>query len=336
MTTPINNEELRKAIESCPFCGSANIIVAWEPCPPLDEGDTNRRWFAECTQCSCQGPFCQKEPQVIPAWNIRVAAKRLLDEGEKCAVLQSQVDNADVTLRQQKLCTEAERSKREELERKLGDAEHTVDAQANMCANIADTCRARGVDGHKTLDERVIELAQRADQCDSLRQQLDAEKAKVADREELLNVEATWHSVYKQRANEHFAKIQSLTTANQRLREALEQWKVKVDDGYGGITLELCAIAKDALSQTPEATDEGKDTARLDWLEKRKRVVPGGWYGRKGDAAEWENPSASWGLTHSVNEGTYTIPDELKQLTLRQAIDQAIAAMASKTEGLDV
>lgn len=55
----------------CPFCGSTKITVEWEPCPKLDETDTTRRWFAECTQCSCQGPFCQKEPQVIPAWNKR-------------------------------------------------------------------------------------------------------------------------------------------------------------------------------------------------------------------------------------------------------------------------
>lgn len=55
----------------CPFCGSTKITVEWEPCPKLDATDTNRRWFAECTQCSCQGPFCQKEPQVIPAWNKR-------------------------------------------------------------------------------------------------------------------------------------------------------------------------------------------------------------------------------------------------------------------------
>lgn len=56
----------------CPFCGSTKITVEWEPCPSLVATDTNRRWFAECTQCSCQGPFCQKEPQVIPAWNHRV------------------------------------------------------------------------------------------------------------------------------------------------------------------------------------------------------------------------------------------------------------------------
>ena len=55
----------------CPFCGSTKITVEWEPCPPLDKTDTNRRWFAECTHCSCQGPFCQKEPEVIPAWNRR-------------------------------------------------------------------------------------------------------------------------------------------------------------------------------------------------------------------------------------------------------------------------
>jgi hypothetical protein len=55
----------------CPFCGSVKITVEWEPCMQFDETDTNRRWFAECTQCSCQGPFCQKEPEVILAWNKR-------------------------------------------------------------------------------------------------------------------------------------------------------------------------------------------------------------------------------------------------------------------------
>lgn len=57
----------------CPFCGSTKITVEWEACPPLEATDTNRRWFSECAQCCCQGPFCQKETQVIPAWNTRPA-----------------------------------------------------------------------------------------------------------------------------------------------------------------------------------------------------------------------------------------------------------------------
>jgi len=65
----------------CPFCGGTKITVEWEHCPPLDDTDTNRRWFAECATCCCQGPFCQKEPQVIPAWNKRAndAAHRAAD-----------------------------------------------------------------------------------------------------------------------------------------------------------------------------------------------------------------------------------------------------------------
>lgn len=59
----------------CPWCRSDKITVEWEPCPPLDATDTNRRWFAECTQCSCQGPFCQTEAQVKPAWNLRPPAQ---------------------------------------------------------------------------------------------------------------------------------------------------------------------------------------------------------------------------------------------------------------------
>lgn len=55
----------------CPFCGSPVVSIEWEACEPLVKTDTNRRWFAECAQCSCQGPFCQKETQVIPAWNTR-------------------------------------------------------------------------------------------------------------------------------------------------------------------------------------------------------------------------------------------------------------------------
>ena len=58
----------------CPFCGSLRITVEWEPCEPLDRTDTNRRWFAECMDCSFQGPFCQKENRVIPMWNCRVPA----------------------------------------------------------------------------------------------------------------------------------------------------------------------------------------------------------------------------------------------------------------------
>lgn len=227
MTTPINNEELRQAIE---------------------------------TMGSRMGRFPHEK-------TVLAAAKRLLDEGEKCAVLQSQVDNADVTLQQQKLCTA------------------------------------------------------------SLRQQLDAEKTKSKWWMDQCQLRET-------KLQEYERDNVALTTANQRLREALEATRNGVVSAVAGkLTMEKAVeidrLGVDALSQTHEATDEGKDLlkdkARLDWLEKRKRVVPGGWYGRKGDAAEWENPSASWGLTHSMNEGTYTIPDELKQLTLRQAIDQAIA-----------
>lgn len=49
----------------CPFCGGTKITVEWEPQPS--------RWFAECAQCSCQGPFCQTEPKVIAAWNTRAS-----------------------------------------------------------------------------------------------------------------------------------------------------------------------------------------------------------------------------------------------------------------------
>lgn len=69
----------------CPFCGATKITIEWEPCPPLDATDTNRRWFAECTQCSCQGPFCQKEPQVIPAWNKRANDQALRSAPESDA-----------------------------------------------------------------------------------------------------------------------------------------------------------------------------------------------------------------------------------------------------------
>ncbi|NBR86137.1 MAG: hypothetical protein EB141_15045 [Verrucomicrobia bacterium] len=56
----------------CPFCGASKITVEWEPCPKLEATDTSRRWFAECTECACQGPFCQNESQAIPAWNKRL------------------------------------------------------------------------------------------------------------------------------------------------------------------------------------------------------------------------------------------------------------------------
>lgn len=72
-TDTAGSEPSKEAVEAlpCPFCGSTVITVEWEHCPPMREEDTNRRWFAECCKCSCQGPFCQKEPQVIPAWNKR-------------------------------------------------------------------------------------------------------------------------------------------------------------------------------------------------------------------------------------------------------------------------
>jgi Lar family restriction alleviation protein len=66
-----NNAKGGMKLKPCPFCGSSKITVEWEPLMRMDPTDTTRRWFAECTQCSCQGPFCQKEPEVIPAWNKR-------------------------------------------------------------------------------------------------------------------------------------------------------------------------------------------------------------------------------------------------------------------------
>jgi hypothetical protein len=56
---------------ACPFCGSARITIEWEPCDKLDSTDTNRRWFAECQECCSQGPFCQRETEVVSAWNGR-------------------------------------------------------------------------------------------------------------------------------------------------------------------------------------------------------------------------------------------------------------------------
>lgn len=67
----------------CPFCGSDKITVEWEQCPKLVESDTTRRWFAECTQCSCQGPFCQKEPEVPVKWNQRAHVAPLVEALEK-------------------------------------------------------------------------------------------------------------------------------------------------------------------------------------------------------------------------------------------------------------
>lgn len=55
----------------CPFCASTNVSVEWEWCSPLTVGDTTRRWFVECANCSCQGPFAQTEPKAIPLWNNR-------------------------------------------------------------------------------------------------------------------------------------------------------------------------------------------------------------------------------------------------------------------------
>lgn len=73
MTTP----QPTPALAACPFCGSVKITVEWEPCEPMAATDTNRRWFAECTQCSCQGPFCQRETEIVSAWNRRTPAPGL-------------------------------------------------------------------------------------------------------------------------------------------------------------------------------------------------------------------------------------------------------------------
>lgn len=63
----------------CPFCGSDKITIEWESCEPLVATDTNRRWFAECSNCCCQGPFCQKETEVINKWNERTIQSRVAE-----------------------------------------------------------------------------------------------------------------------------------------------------------------------------------------------------------------------------------------------------------------
>lgn len=273
--TTINNEELRQAI----FGLSRDVASLQHIVHPGVYEDISKR--------------CEL---------VLSAAKRLLDEGEKCAVLQSQVDNADVTLRQQKLCTEAERSKRQELERTL----------------------------------ESVRIVPSPEDIASLRQQLDAEKAKVEalkqDRDFAVQTNKELVETSKRVQADQQSQLSTLTTANQRLREALKQWKVKVDDGYGGITLELCAIAKDALSQTPEATDgswnkllqelkafgtslhvhkatdEGKDKAIVDWLNEHAVYVP-----------------YVTGSYFRIEVATF-----FKRPPFREAI---LAAMARKTEG---
>lgn len=72
--------------------------------------------------------------------------------------------------------------------------------------------------------------------------------------------------------------------------------------------------------------DEITDTQRLEWLEKQKTEHVGGWGGYDGPGAPsfWRNPSVSWSIQQSQEHGQYSMPKELKKLTLRQAIDAAI------------
>lgn len=78
----------------------------------------------------------------------------------------------------------------------------------------------------------------------------------------------------------------------------------------------------DVIAQLTRERDA--DKARLDWLEKQKSELHGGWDGEIDEPSYWRNPAAEWKISNSVKDGTGQFPTILKQLTLRAAIDAAM------------
>jgi len=75
-----------------------------------------------------------------------------------------------------------------------------------------------------------------------------------------------------------------------------------------------------------EIAELQRDKARLDWLDSRKTYHAAHWgTGTSGDPGAWQNPSVSWQVMQSRECGTYEQPKELDEMTVRQAIDAAIA-----------
>lgn len=68
-----------------------------------------------------------------------------------------------------------------------------------------------------------------------------------------------------------------------------------------------------------------KDGERLDWLEKQKQEHWSGWSSQLGGPAYWRNPYVSWKIESSKSDGSGNMPEELKALTLRDAIDRAMS-----------
>ena len=82
----------------------------------------------------------------------------------------------------------------------------------------------------------------------------------------------------------------------------------------------LRSLAKDLATPPSSPTD----SEMLDWLEKRKLEHYGSWCGEEDGETYWRDPRVSWGITRSQKNGTYSMPEELKKLTLRDAIKSAM------------
>lgn len=68
----------------------------------------------------------------------------------------------------------------DELGRRLAEREQQIEATSNLLLNCSDTLRVRCIPANKPLDERVIELAHRADRVADLERQLADCRASLA------------------------------------------------------------------------------------------------------------------------------------------------------------
>lgn len=143
--------EPKQELRECPFCGSNKVTIEWEPCAPITHPDTNRRWFAECTQCSCQGPFCQRETEVIKAWNTRTTDKRV----EELEVALDKLDNTVSVMR----------TRFDELEKENAKLREVLESAHP--ARVWDVARQYYTDGQEAILEAnwKNELCKQVDQA---------------------------------------------------------------------------------------------------------------------------------------------------------------------------
>lgn len=205
-----------------------------------------------------------------------------------------------------------------------------IEAQAKELAELKDESSqqpAWGLDQVRQIieerDRLKAELQQGYQDYDALRIQKDNEiralKAEVEDNERWqIEVLGDFHIAFdNHRVGRRLAFTQWMCDRNAEVTRLQKER----DADARAFAKELRANA-DQIAQLTRERDA--DKARLDWLEKQKSELYGGWDGEINEPSYWRNPAVEWKISNSVKDGTGQFPTILKQLTLRGAIDAAM------------